>query len=394
MPYTTQTWVDGSTVADAARFAHIETGILNAASVAGSVVVASNDAPASVKEAADQVCDGTADQVQIQAAIDLAAPLVSRNATSPAGAQQRGKVILTGGQFGISAPIQMRTAVHLQGQGWLTELKSVGNTGTGVIKLAAPTAHLTGVSDLWINGNASSGGTCNGIDYDMTASGSVSTYPDTNPDSLHWVDNLLISGMYTGTRTGIKMWASGTANNRGNMIRNCQIRDCTANGIWYTAASDSFVSGCHIGGSGSAGYRVEAGNTKITNCKSFYSDTYGFYVGSGRHVITSCESQDDLVGYYLGAANSVYSGLISDTSSTDGIVIAATGTVLSGFHTFVRAGGRYGTQSNGVRFTAAHTGTTLIGRVDNSNITTAINGTAGARSFVRVDNGSTLTSVG
>ena len=405
MAYTKQTWSDNnpSYPVSAARMDHIETGIKDAHDIAQSgggsggspvLVVASADAPAAVKAAATHVCDGTNDQAEINAAIDLAAPLNARNAGMPVGAQQFGQVVLTGGRFNIASPILMRTAVSLRGSGWATELRATSNTGTGTIRLNASNDHLTHVQDLWINGNYGSGGTANGIDYDMTGSGSTSGYPDVNPDSYHYVNNVLITGHGTGSRTGIKMWSSGTANNRGNIITDCQIRNCSGNGIWLTAASDSFVSTCHIGGSGSAGYRIETGNTKITNCKSFYSNGYGFYIASGRHTISNCEAQDDQVGFWLAASNAVYSALVADTCLDDGIVVASAGAVISGFQTFLRGGGRYATQTNGLRLTAAHADLSITGRVAPSGITNPIVGSAGARSFVRISDGTTLVATG
>lgn len=408
MAYTKQTWQDGNSSypLSATRMNYIETGIKDAHDLIAlgggggggggdaALVVASNDAPTAVKASASYVCNGSDDQVEIQAAIDAAAPLQSRNSDMPVGATQLGRVILTGGRFIITAPIQMRTAVSLMGSGWATELLSSGNTGTGVIRLAAPNDHVVHVQDLQLNGNSSSGGTCNGIDFDMTGSGDTGGYPGVNPDSYHYISNLLVKGFSNGTRTGIKLWASGTANNRGNIITDCQIRDCSANGIWLTASSDSFINTCHIGGSDSAGIRIETGNTKIVNCKTFYSDQYGFYIASGRHTIANCESQDDQVGFWLAGADSVYSALVADTCAADGIVIAANGTVLNGFQSFLRSGGRYTTMANGLRYTASQTDLSIVGRVRPDSITTPISGTPGARSFVRVSNGTTLVSAG
>lgn len=404
MAYTKQTWADGNPAypLSAARMNHIETGIKDAHDLAAGgggggaalIVVASVDAPSAVKAAASYVCDGTADQVEINAAIAQAAPLKDRNSAMPDGAEQLGQVLLTGGRFNISGPIQMRTAVSLIGSGWATELRAVGNTGTGIITLAAPNDHICHVQNLWLNGNYASGGTCDGINFDMTGSGNTSGYPGTNPDSDHYISNLLVTGFTTNNRNGIKLWASGTANNRGNIISDCQLRDIAGNGIWLAQASDSFITTCHVGGAGNAGFRVEAGNTKITNAKSFYCDTYGFYVGSGRHTLTNAESQDDATGFYLSATDAVYSGIVADTSNADGIVVAAAGTVINGFQVFNRSSGRYSATTNGVRLTGSHADVSLIGRVNPARVTTKVSGTAGARSFVRISDGSTLVSTG
>lgn len=68
-------------------------------------VVAASDSSAKSKTQADYVCDGTADDVQIQAAIDAL----------PAGG---GKVVLMGGTFNLAAGIvETSDNVHIQGQG-------------------------------------------------------------------------------------------------------------------------------------------------------------------------------------------------------------------------------------------------------------------------------------
>lgn len=344
--------------------------------------VLSNDAEAGRKAAAASdpyvfVCDGTNDEVQIQAAIDAAAPLQSRNAGMPVGAGQLGKVELSGGRFNIgSAGIKLRTAVWLAGAGKGSEVRAVACNQAGMIALASPSDHLTELSDMWLQGNSTSGGTCDAVNYDMTGSGSTSAYPDSNPDSDHGIRRLYIDEFRGGTRNGIKLWATGTANNRGNNIEQIQIRDCTAgNGIWLTSASDSFISDCHVGGSGLNGYLIATGNTKISNCKSFYSNVNGFLFTSGRGVITGCESQDDDTGFNFDASPTTATGLIADTSNQAGIRVSTDRVQIVGFNIFNRGGGRYATSARGLWYDGAYTNCAILGNVENSAITTAISGT-------------------
>ena len=67
------------------------------------LLVASASAPASVRAKADYVCDGIADQVEIQAAVDAAF------------AQNGGIVQLSTGAFNTTAPITLHPAVTIQG---------------------------------------------------------------------------------------------------------------------------------------------------------------------------------------------------------------------------------------------------------------------------------------
>ena len=366
----------------------------------GYVLVASNDAPAAVKAYADFICTGTNDQNMINSAIDLAAPLQSRNPDMPAGAKQYGKVVLTGGRFNISSAILMRTAVHLSGAGYLTELRSAGCNSAGLIMLADPTDHLCKITDLYLNGGSGGGGTCSAIDFDMTGSNNLTGgYPDVNKDADHLIKDLFIDEFRGTGRHGIYLHATGTANNRGNIIDSIQIRDCTGgNGIYLSAASDSYITNCHVGGSGDAGYRIATGNTKISNCKSFYSVGYGFYFSSGRGVITGCESQDDQVGYMFDGSPYVATGLIADSAGTTAIQVSTDRLVLTGFSIFNRSGGGTGIQfpttTRGLYFDATYADLMIIGQSDNADITTPIQGTPGARSFMRVSDGTTLVSVG
>lgn len=358
------------------------------------VLVASNDMPTAVKDAADYVCDGTADDVQINSAIDDASALTTRDASNPAGATQKGRVLLTGGRFNIAATIGMRTACTLQGQGRLTEVRAVGMGSAHMIGLRNVDDHLTVVSDLWLNGNFASGGTGDAINYDMTASGNTSTYPDTNPDSNHHIDNILITAHSNGTRNGINLHATGTANNRGNMVTRIQIRDCGGNGIWYSSASDSYIGFTHVGGCGDSGHRIEGGNTKLQSVKSFFCDVAGFTFGSGRHVVSGLEAQDNVVGVDISSSNFTGSGFCIDTSSTTGLNITASRVVLNGFSIFLRSGGRYATQTNGLVLSASRTDLNLTGTIDPTSITTPWSGTPGSRSFVRVSDGTTIQTAG
>lgn len=349
------------------------------------IVVASADAPASVKAAASFVCDGTADQVQVQSAIDLAAALQSRASSQPAQAVQQGLVLLTGGRFNFNAPAQMRTGVAVWGCGWLTEVRAVSLVGTALFRLASVQEHVTHLAHMWLNGNNSAGGSCNAVDYDMTGSSSTSEYPGVNADSYHVVEDILQTGFRSGTRHGIYMHSDATANNRGNFIRQIQSRDVSGNAIWLSAASDSHIDFVHLGGNSSdttsCGIRIETGNTRVTGAKVFYQQT-GLVVASGRHTLTGIETQDCSTGVNVTGANTNIAGLTIDTSSADGFLNSGSANIVTGLNVFVRSGGRYATQTNGVRTTA---GTPLVfGQVDGANITTDTSGTFHASSVLVV----------
>lgn len=358
------------------------------------LVVASDDAPTSVKSTADFVCGGLNDQLEINAAIDAAAAWTSRNTFSPVGAEQFGHVCLTGGRFNISDTILMRTAVSISGAGFLTELRADGLGASHMMGLATPETHLCHVSDLWFNGNDAAGGTGDAINFDMTGSANTGSYPGSSPDSDHLIERLFLSKFGNDTRNGIKLWAASTANNRGNIISKIQGRSFGGNGIWLTVASDCFVDNTHIGGAGSAGHRIEGGNTKMSNVKTFYS-TLGFHFGAGRHVVTSLEAQDNDTNVYVAAPDLAGAGWICDNASTDNLVIAANNITIHGLSVFQRNGGRFPICTNGLRFASANTGLSLLGRVAPANTTNPIVGTPGTSgSYIRLSGGTTLFSVG
>lgn len=86
------------------------------------LVVASSTAPDKVRAAADYVCDGTADDVQIQAALD---------ALPSAG----GTVHLTEGTFIIATSINInKSSITFEGSGWSTVVKAKVGLNDHVIK--------------------------------------------------------------------------------------------------------------------------------------------------------------------------------------------------------------------------------------------------------------------
>ncbi len=370
------------------------------------LIVASVDAPTTVRDAADYVCDGTADDVQINAAIALAAPLQSRNANSSATAAQRGRVQLTGGRFTLANSILMDTGVTLQGAGWLTELRDGGITAAtgngsavGVIKLASSDVHLTCVRDLYIYGNYASGGSaCSGIAYDQTGStsGQMDTYPSSSPDADHIIKDLFIDGFTGGSsRHGIRIQQSSTTNLRGTMISGCQIRNIGGNGIWMSATPDGHISECHVGTVTGSGYLIDSSNMKITNCKSFYCDSWGFEITGNRSVITCIESQDDVNGVKLAGTFLNLSGATIDTSDLIGLQIASSSVNVSAFSVFVRSGGRSGHACDtGLSWSGSPTDVVIWGMVDDTSVGTAVSGSPGSRVVGGIVTGATTTLYG
>lgn len=355
-------------------------------------VVCSSDQPADVQAAVTAaggyVCDGTADQVQINSAI-----------TDASTATGTGLVWLTGGRFYCSGSILMKTAVWLRGSGWLTQLIPVSltaatgsGTRVGLIKCNDSSVHACQISDLSLYGNWASGGTGDGI-YLLANSDDYTGVIDTDPDPDFLIHDLLITGFGNGTtRDGIHMGLDS----RGTIINNVQIRSVSRYGIFMEDSPDSHITNVHIGTVGTTGFQITGGNVKMTSCKAYYCDSWGFDIQSGRGQLIGCESQDNANGVRIGTGNVSVAGLIVDTSDVTGLSIAGNYSSLHGITIFNRSSGRYPNTNTGIVFSGTPNHITLTAVVDPSDVvSTAFSGTtSGTANFIRVSHTGGLLSVG
>ncbi len=179
-----------------------------------TLVVAASDASVKGKAGADYVCDGTADQVEIQAALDA----VPTNG---------GKVVLLEGIFSISAEIDIAASnVSLQGMGMcVTTLKLANgaNITTSIIGYTG-TVNYVHISDLEIDGNRDnqSSGEFNGI----ALHGSFCTVERV------YVHDTLSAG---STGYGIVFWED---NNCHNTVAHCRIEDANRAGIEFRSTGN------------------------------------------------------------------------------------------------------------------------------------------------------------
>lgn len=112
----------------------------NKGAMAATVVVAASDSLN--KAAANYVCDGVADNVEIQAAINAL----------PAGG---GKVLLLEGTYNCAATITLKSHTYLCGEGWNSIIFQVAGTNATVLENVTLGGgdHDIHVSDLQIDGN-------------------------------------------------------------------------------------------------------------------------------------------------------------------------------------------------------------------------------------------------
>lgn len=137
----------------------------------GVIVVAANDTPQAWKQGADYVCDGVADEVQIQAALDKVA------------AYGGGQVFLATGAYSISAKLTIDDGVWLCGGGNQTILTLANGVNDSILQNTTRSAGGDSnirISDMRFDGNKSNN----------TTSGS-----DEGVVDMILVSNLVIQGI-------------------------------------------------------------------------------------------------------------------------------------------------------------------------------------------------------
>ena len=175
-----------------------------------SIFVASSTATAAEKAmaTATYTCDGTADDVQIQAAIDA---LTSG-----------GKIQLSSGPFYIATRIAMdQTDIELVGSGWSTILQPSAD-----VDVIAITVDRCSVKDLYINGDASSRSSGHGI----TVAAADRTYLDHLRIETTKEEAIQVSG---GSYWGL--------------IERCVIRNTYDDGILIDSSNEWNILACLVG---------------------------------------------------------------------------------------------------------------------------------------------------
>ncbi len=149
------------------------------------VVVASNSKTIS-KKSADYLCDGTADDVQIQAAI---------TALSSTG----GKIVLSEGTFNIATtPLISSNNLIIEGQGKGTILKSVASSSVNCIGLSQ--ANRIVIRNLQIDGNKSN--QSGSISYTVNAGIHISRCDDVLVENCY-VHDTYMQGIYMEDSTNL-----------------------------------------------------------------------------------------------------------------------------------------------------------------------------------------------
>ena len=231
-----------------------------------TLVVAAVDSvnPAS----ADFICDGVADDVQINAA------LASLDGAS-------GCVMLLDGNYVVTASISMTTpTLALIGQGVGITVLERGDTGFPVI--SCDTTNTLTIADLSIQGLSAlyTDATDRGIllgNVDNSTLRNLSTF-DCGGQAIRLFssDNNLILGVFaSGGLRDVYNVAVGT----GNVLINCNASDGAADGF-EVDGPNTIMFGCQVSGVGGRGIKAGQYNT-ISGCNANNCGNDGIYAGAG-----------------------------------------------------------------------------------------------------------------
>jgi Right handed beta helix region len=244
-------------------------GMLAPGAIAGRAatkIVAASNASAQMLAAADYVCDGVADEVQINAAL---------TALGSVG----GRVLLSEGTFTLAAPIVFVGVRRvLQGMGMGATILAIVNAGgapinTNIVNL---NAHYCEVSDLTVDGNKAN---------NASATGMVLVNMTSDSPLVQRV-RMLNSAMY-----GIVSQASV----QNGVVRDCLIENSSYHQAIFRAASGQplLVSGCTFKGGGSQGATCDNGPVIVSDCQALSNASYGFNVyGTGLATFINCLAQN------------------------------------------------------------------------------------------------------
>jgi len=310
-------------------------------------LVAASNASEQVRARADFLCDGVADNVQIQQAIDAL----------PAGG---GKVQLSEGTCTIAAPIRLRNGTVLQGQG-----RSSYNPTTGSIIFVANNAkigaiHLKDVEvthfellDFTIDGNKVNQGTLgsttlNGA-IDAVVTSLVVTATTNFPTTVPFVididsETLIVTAIAGTTFTVVRAARRSTAathanlatvtlsapmgiyidyvgttivNSAKNLIEHVTIANCAGDGMEiYTPVGMNggfgAVHDCIAWSNDGRGFRVQGADMFWAHCNSHRNGSWGWRIisgGAAGQYVNCRASQNGQVsvangaGFYVSGAN-------------------------------------------------------------------------------------------
>jgi hypothetical protein len=297
----------------------------------GSITVAASDASNSSKGKADYVCDGTADDVEINAAIDAL----------PSGG---GKVLLSEGTFNITSQIIMYDDQTLEGMGTSTILFLVAGSNVGLIRNeywgVVSSNYRIAIRNLVIDGNKD-----NNASVANDGAVSIRSIVDV------WIENVWVKD-FRGF-AGIYVSPGAVADDTRDHIINCHVQGCSGtgsygNGIYLTGASHhGRIIGCTVDAVDGYGIFTEdnAADISIIGCSVKDVGKDGIHVNKGVNVLISgctidgstqngIETSSTLEGLTISGCaiqNSTLAGISLNADVGDQVDIAIYGNTIHDF---------------------------------------------------------------
>ena len=354
----------------------------------GRLLVASSELPADVKSAADYVCDGTNDQVEINLALQRASrPLDGFGGEGYIGVELVGPTFYVGHDNATSITMYPSTSLRGQGNGTLISPQyTTAGIDRGAIELLNSNCHRVLVEYLTIGRHNAVNFNGHGIKF--VGAGDGQTYQiKSGNDPFNMIHHVNVH------RAGGKgVWCTGTAGGSREMqVGWLVLFNCVEQGLLIDGSSDSQVSDIRATGGGAfPGIELGGGNTRLANSKVYYrgngtgatSGADGILINSSRCEVVACASQD-CAGYGLNvsSADATVTHFLSD-SNVAGFRIASSGS-FENLQALTRTGGGF-PQNVGMELVGTPKAM-LTGKVTLPTTGTAhISGSLAANSYARV----------
>lgn len=252
----------------------------------GTFLVAASNASTAVKAVANYVCDGTADDVDVAAAITAL----------PGAGAIGGRIVLSEGTFTFSTMVDIPTLVTVAGMGQSTKITTITNfaaTQTAIFRLNGAGAVLR---DLLIDGNKAnqSSGTCPGVQVNAVADCRVLNVTAQNCrgggiTGTGATDRLLISGCLSTSHTDAGFIIGGCT---GAIVIGCIATSNANQGFVALGSLRAIFSGNY-----SASNTVDGFSLAVSSafCQAIGNVTelngrHGFFVGTS----TDCSFLDNV----------------------------------------------------------------------------------------------------
>jgi len=247
---------------------------------------------------ADYVCDGSADEVEIESAI---------NALPASG----GRVILMEGTFNISTPIDcVKSGVTIEGQGLGTKLFLINNANCHVLVIGNGATALSKVTtkNLVIDGNRVNQGV--GTFHGINLYGGASTY----------LDDFVIQDVhiYNARSYGVR-----AAYVNRLLLSGCLSQNCYVGAYQFYYAYDCVVFLCIAKDAGTYGWNFYGDRNVLSAVIGISAGTYGFVFSGNDNVASGGRFQGGgYAGSLNGSRNSV-EGIVGNAGNQHGFYLNA-----------------------------------------------------------------------